>query len=152
MAEQICFITSFPFFILSLVYPLFTLPLFVASLSFLSSFLSLLIFPFSHCSLFCPVYVSPLPSPTFLLFSPPSFSKVTISFLFFVFIFPFSFWFFLYTSPFRSPLLFFQFSRTLATFLRFFLQILSLNAVCGRQDPENVANLGLSWTLTIFHS
>ena len=64
MAEQICFITSFPFFhsLTSLSSPTF------CSFSFLSLiFSSLLIFPFSHCSLFCPVYVSSLPLSPFPL-------------------------------------------------------------------------------------
>ena len=55
MAEQICFITSFPFFILSLVYPLFPLPLFVASLS-VSTF-SLVFVPHSPTFLSTPCLV-----------------------------------------------------------------------------------------------
>ena len=55
MAEQICFITSFPFFILSLVYPLFPLPLFVASLS-VSAF-SLVFVPHSPTFLSTPCLV-----------------------------------------------------------------------------------------------
>ena len=39
------------------------------------------------------------------------------------------------------PLLYLQFSLWLAIFLGFFTALVTLPAVCGRQDPGNVATL-----------
>ena len=98
------------------------------------SFLSLLVFPYFPVS--CLLSTFPLfifPPSTFLLhslfLSPFLYSHYFL-------ICPNFFSFLLCTPP-----LFLQFSLWLATFVGFFAAFVTLPAVCGRQDPGNVATL-----------